>query len=63
MNNEQDPWCEFEQHVVEALQAAYPHLSADQLTVLLIATGVSRELAFPWHSDKAASSVHQSAAH
>lgn len=63
MNNEHDPWCEFEQHVIEALQAAYPHLTADQLTTLLIATGVSRELAFPWHSDKAASGANSIAAH
>jgi hypothetical protein len=55
MRVDHNPWEEFHQAVVEALQAAYPHLTQCQLTTLLIATGVHQEEAFPWHTDKAAS--------
>ena len=54
MRVDHNPWEEFHEAVVEALQAAYPHLTACQLTVLCIATGVRQQEAFPWHSDQAA---------
>ncbi len=53
----EDPMAELKEQVVEALQAAYPYLTNDQLSVLCHATGVSICEAFPWHSDSAASGV------
>jgi hypothetical protein len=39
---------EFQAMCVEALQAAYPHLSVEHLATLCAACGVTVKQAFPW---------------
>ena len=49
--NPQDTHDELYQTVIEALEAAYPHLSVKQLGALLYVCGISPKEAFPWHSE------------
>lgn len=47
-----NPMEELQYETVKVLQKVYEHLTEEELTVLLIATGIPRELAFPWHNEE-----------